>query len=215
MTGRGRGAFATSQTLSPGNTIHACQNEVNGLLRVTSDASQCRVGEEPISWNIEGPQGPPGPQGPVGPEGPPGPQGPPGPPGPSAIRQFGPTVIDFPGTFTSARGETLFSVGPFTFSGFCRGLVNADGYAELVLETSEAHSAGAIGGFVLSDFGPGPGPGRLIGVTTGGGPAFGAAAPITLVAPDGTMLNGSLYAGVNVLGREGCVFGGEFAVSTP
>lgn len=82
--------------------IHACKSKETGKLRVVSNASQCRRGEQYLSWNIRGPQGPAGlkgeqgpvgPQGaagsagavgatgPAGPEGPAGAQGPPGPKG--------------------------------------------------------------------------------------------------------------------------------------
>ncbi len=62
-----------------GSTIQACMQKQEGMLRVVSDASQCRPSEIPISWNVQGPAGPQGPQGPVGLQGPVGPQGPIGP----------------------------------------------------------------------------------------------------------------------------------------
>jgi hypothetical protein len=92
--------------------VHACVSEGllgigEGTIRVVEDPSECRPGEDPLSWNQQGiqgdpgPQGEPGPQGPVGPSGPtgphgptgpqgePGPEGPQGPPGPVE----GPTIV--------------------------------------------------------------------------------------------------------------------------
>ena len=50
-------------------TIHGCyqnhknDNQVQGQLRVVSDAANCKENETPLSWNQEGQQGPPGPAG--------------------------------------------------------------------------------------------------------------------------------------------------------
>jgi hypothetical protein len=60
---------ATSASAAAGTLIVACQNERNGLLRVVTDAAECRHREKAISWNV---QGPPGPRGEPGPPGPPG-----------------------------------------------------------------------------------------------------------------------------------------------
>jgi hypothetical protein len=64
-----------------GGVITACRANQTGLLRVVSDAAQCRAEETAIQWNQQGVAGAPGPQGPVGPEGPAGPIGPQGPAG--------------------------------------------------------------------------------------------------------------------------------------
>src|ERR1043166_749679 len=47
----------------PPATIQACYNNTNGNLRLVSSASDCREHETAISWNEQGPQGPPGPGG--------------------------------------------------------------------------------------------------------------------------------------------------------
>jgi hypothetical protein len=63
-------AYATAAvTRTAATTIQACKNDTNGLLRVVSDASACRVGETAVSWNVQGPPGEPGPSGPPGPPG--------------------------------------------------------------------------------------------------------------------------------------------------
>jgi hypothetical protein len=77
--------------------INACAQKQTGRLRVVAHPAACRRGERAVSWNVQGPAGPPGPVGPpgaageqgppgdtgprgeVGPTGPAGPQGPPGP----------------------------------------------------------------------------------------------------------------------------------------
>jgi hypothetical protein len=70
-------AYATAAvTSTPSTTIQACQNDTNGLLRVVSHPGDCRTGETPLSWNVQGPQGEQGPPGPPGPPGPAGAGGP-------------------------------------------------------------------------------------------------------------------------------------------
>jgi len=68
------GAAGTSAAVTGtgAEKITACRNETNGLLRVVTEASDCRTHESAISWDV---------QGPAGPQGPPGEQGPPGPAG--------------------------------------------------------------------------------------------------------------------------------------
>lgn len=56
-----------------------------GRLRIVGADATCRPGEEPLDWNIEGPQGLQGPAGPPGAEGPAGPPGVPGPAGGSGL----------------------------------------------------------------------------------------------------------------------------------
>ena len=56
-------SYATSLAVSSETAvINACRNTTNGLLRVVANnTTDCRVGEQPISWNASGPQGPAGP----------------------------------------------------------------------------------------------------------------------------------------------------------
>ena len=56
-------AFFRVYAAPPPATIHACYNNTNGNLRLVSSASDCREHETAISWNEQGPQGPPGPGG--------------------------------------------------------------------------------------------------------------------------------------------------------
>jgi Lamin Tail Domain/Collagen triple helix repeat (20 copies) len=81
----------------PDETIHACRNSENGLLRVVAGAQDCRTREQALEWNVQGPKGDPGPSGPAGAPGPAGPQGetgaqgPPGPAGPEGpVGEAGP-----------------------------------------------------------------------------------------------------------------------------
>jgi hypothetical protein len=63
--------------------IYGCVQKNAGNLRVVDSPSQCNLrNENPISWNLVGPQGPVGPTGPQGPAGQAGEPGPMGPPGP-------------------------------------------------------------------------------------------------------------------------------------
>jgi len=59
------------------NQIHACVDRA-GNVRIVDSPRNCKRNEEPLNWNMRGPQGPRGPIGPVGPRGPMGPQGPAG-----------------------------------------------------------------------------------------------------------------------------------------
>jgi hypothetical protein len=61
-----------------GGVIHSCYQTHSGRLRVISQhtGEHCRQSETPLTWNQQGPGGPPGPQGPRGAQGPAGPQGP-------------------------------------------------------------------------------------------------------------------------------------------
>ncbi|MGH9162756.1 MAG: hypothetical protein ACRD2X_22540 [Vicinamibacteraceae bacterium] len=84
--------FAAMQAPGDDDLIHGCVSQGllglgKGSIRIVGDPSECRPGEDPLSWNQQGiqgeagPQGEPGPPGPVGPSGPVGPRGPAGPQG--------------------------------------------------------------------------------------------------------------------------------------
>jgi hypothetical protein len=72
------GLAAVATSAGGGDEIHACYKKKNGQLRVIDAGEDCRRSEVYLSWNSEGPPGPPGE---AGPQGEPGPEGPPGPPG--------------------------------------------------------------------------------------------------------------------------------------
>jgi hypothetical protein len=55
------------------DTLEACINPGNGMMRLVDSSTACHNNETRVSWNITGPAGPPGPQGDPGPAGPPGP----------------------------------------------------------------------------------------------------------------------------------------------
>jgi Collagen triple helix repeat (20 copies) len=61
--------------------INACVKKPGGRVRIVSGPWQCRRGEQAVSWNIQGPAGPPGETGPAGATGPAGPAGERGPAG--------------------------------------------------------------------------------------------------------------------------------------
>ena len=53
--------------------IWACAKKENGRLRAVAGPGRCRRGEQPLSWNVQGPAGPAGPAGSPGATGPAGP----------------------------------------------------------------------------------------------------------------------------------------------
>jgi hypothetical protein len=69
--------------------IFACAQKQGGRLRVVGAASACHRGEQPLAWNIQGPQGKRGPSGEAGSQGPPGTAGAQGPTGATGAQ--GPT----------------------------------------------------------------------------------------------------------------------------
>ena len=97
------GGFALAS--SGGGAISACASRRTGTLRI---ATTCRRGERAVSWNQQGPTGPPGSAGPAGSPGPvgsPGPAGPPGltgPPGPSSATSIGGSFVPLLGNTTVA-----------------------------------------------------------------------------------------------------------------
>lgn len=100
-------AGAASRDEPPHSVIKACANQSSGRLRLAGPSGTCRHGERAISWNVQGPAGPPGPAGPTGPAGamgaagPAGAAGPKGDSGPTGAR--GPTG---PAGAAGARGPT-------------------------------------------------------------------------------------------------------------
>ncbi|HEY6045302.1 MAG TPA: hypothetical protein VIU65_01795 [Pyrinomonadaceae bacterium] len=52
---------------SSSDTLQACINPGNGMMRLVDSSTACHNNETRVSWNITGPAGPPGPQGPPGP----------------------------------------------------------------------------------------------------------------------------------------------------
>jgi len=99
----GGAAFAAQATAHrrAAGVINACMQKRTGRLRVVSSAGACRKGERPLSWNAQGPAGPPGATGPGGPAGAPGPPGVTGAPGPAgATGARGPTGPAGPGLDT-------------------------------------------------------------------------------------------------------------------
>jgi hypothetical protein len=90
---------------SGGGAISACASRRTGTLRI---ATTCRRGERSVSWNQQGPTGPPGSAGPGGSPGPvgsPGPAGAPGvtgPRGPSSATSIGGSFVPLLGNTTVA-----------------------------------------------------------------------------------------------------------------
>jgi Phage Tail Collar Domain/Collagen triple helix repeat (20 copies) len=107
------------------SVIQACKQNGTGKLRVVTSAASCKANEKPLSWNVEGPAGPPGPPGlpgppgatgatgatgPTGDAGPTGATGPPGATGPAGPDPTADLFVSGFGTNTNnaaaANGET-------------------------------------------------------------------------------------------------------------
>src|SRR4051794_11882354 len=85
--------------------IWACANKANGHLRAVAGPGRCRKGEHALSWNVQGPAGPPGSRGATGAA---GPQGAAGPPGAGGSR--GPTGATGSTGATGPAGPPLASI---------------------------------------------------------------------------------------------------------
>jgi len=85
--------------------IWACAKKEGGRLRAVGGPGRCRRGEQALSWNVQGPAGPPGSAGATGPA---GPQGAVGPPGADGAR--GPTGAKGPTGATGRAGPPLGSI---------------------------------------------------------------------------------------------------------
>ncbi len=70
-------AYATAAGDTP-TSIEACRNIRHGLVRIVLDDRGCKSNEAPLSWDIQGREGPAGAAGAVGATGPAGPKGDPG-----------------------------------------------------------------------------------------------------------------------------------------
>ena len=73
----------TSATFAQPATIRSCVTTKTGAIRIIGATDTCKQGEQIVTWNQTGPQGPLGPQGPIGLTGGQGPQGPVGATGPA------------------------------------------------------------------------------------------------------------------------------------
>jgi hypothetical protein len=140
-------------------TISACRNLYSGQLRVPAAGTACRRYEQPLAWNVQGPQGDAGPpgapgskgdRGPVGPAGPVGPQGPKGDPGAGlttidALRGLACTAGGQSGTIDLSYDSARHAVLMCTASG---GGGGGDGTALRVNELSTGTTVAASDEFV-------------------------------------------------------------------
>src|SRR5438067_2672856 len=85
--------------------IWACAKKAGGRLRAVAGPGRCRRGEQALSWNVQGPAGPPGSAGATGSA---GPQGAAGPPGADGAR--GPTGAKGPTGAAGPAGPPLGSI---------------------------------------------------------------------------------------------------------
>jgi hypothetical protein len=181
--------------------IHACYfdrfSRNRPLFRVidTDRGDRCFSYENELSWNQ---------------------QGPPGPPGPSTVKPLGDI------TLSDGESKVLLSQGPLTLTATCRinfvptGGTSPQDLAEINVSTTQDHAA--FGGSFNRDPDLSPSEGSRntlrspISPAPVGTPDFNSE-HFFAGAPDGTRLSGVLVASVNGLGRTGkCVFGGSLVV---
>src|SRR6476620_1868417 len=86
-----------------GGTSHGCYQKNNGNLRVAESATDCRNGEQALSWNQQGPPGPPGQ------------------PGGSLVRAFERVV-------PAGQSVVLLEQRPFTLTATCS--LNSSGFVD-------------------------------------------------------------------------------------
>ena len=92
-------------------TIYACVKG-SGTLRIVDAGAKCANGEQPLTWNVQGPSGPTGPQGPKGDTGPQGLKGDTGLPGPKG--DIGPQGSKGDAGPQGAPGLSEYEVVPVT-----------------------------------------------------------------------------------------------------
>lgn len=115
------GGLLTGPGLAQAGTIYTCVTTANGAMRMVSNATSCKKGEDLVAWNQVGAQGPAGPQGAQGSIGPQGPQGQSGSVN-VVVRQTSMTVTIPPGEDVSIvslclAGETAVGGGPSAIPG--------------------------------------------------------------------------------------------------
>ena len=178
------GGVAVAAIPDSGGTIHGCYQQTGGNLRVVESAADCRNSERAISWNQQGPPGPPG--------------------SGSIVHAFGPVVVPLGQTATLARS------GPFTFIGRCLGGFSV-ARGDTIVSTTEEHSAfdatpTGIGGGRNLDFGPTtPESERVMTERAVAGESM-----YFVRAPGGASLTGIVYFGDT--SQERCIFGGHIVV---
>ncbi len=98
-------------------TIRACVKD-NGTMRIVKQDTKCANGEQPLTWNVQGPAGPVGPVGPKGNTGAQGPKGdtgltgPAGPAGPQGLKgDPGVQGLVGPAGLQGSKGDTGL-IGP-------------------------------------------------------------------------------------------------------
>ena len=142
-------------TTNSAGVLEACINPGNGGMRLVNASTVCHNNETRVSWNIEGPAGPPGPTGS------PGPVGSPGPPGMSA---GGPPYVWIctPAHRPAGGGSPRTDV--YVFNG---GAVPAD----VSINILNSVGVNLLGHNIPGSFGPVTYPGDADGVTVSLNPA--------------------------------------------
>lgn len=105
----GTAAISASAT----TVIHACYMKTTGSIRIVPVVTDCHPNEQVVSWNEEGPAGPPGPAGPAGPK---GATGPAGAPGATAVPA---NVTALSAALSSNGGVALTGNTSFRYGGTC------------------------------------------------------------------------------------------------
>ncbi len=170
-------AGAGLSALAGDGVINACRAKSTGVLRVPAAGTSCKSDEQPLQWNVAGPQGLPGATGPAGPAGSPGPAGtnglagpagprgatgPQGPPGPVSV-----TALEGTGCTTAAGQWGALRVrtddyGAVTLS--CRAADDPYALPRLMLNEIDYDQPGVDGGGYVELFNAGRGTADLGGL---------------------------------------------------
>lgn len=105
------GSFAYAAIPSTNGVISACKDAKGSLKVIDAEAGQaCSGNQQLLTWNEQGPAGPPGPAGPSGPKGDTGPAGTTGPAGPAGADGVGGYQVVAQTTATNSNSTKFINV---------------------------------------------------------------------------------------------------------
>ena len=126
------------------------------------------------------------------------------------VRRFGLVRL------TNGQVQDMLKAGPLTITARCRTNVSGKDFAEVLISTAQNGVAFDAKDASTNLTSATPEADREFATASSaatGQAEFGVQTRATAIAPDGTVLTGSLFTGVNLLGVAGqCVFGGFIAI---
>lgn len=138
------------------DVISACRSKTTGVLRVPAPGTPCKSDEQPLQWNVRGPEGPAGPAGPAGtpgadgatgPAGPAGERGatgatgPQGPPGPVSVDALAGTTCTTAAGLVGTLTVTTATGGAVTFA--CGAQTDPEAPPQVVINEIDYDQPGA------------------------------------------------------------------------